>query len=165
MKNEQLNASTALPGAESALEVNISADLTSVDVMHQGQKVTIMRNQNQCNAVKPDFAITSRACPPFCIQPIEVDPRVKTIGELEVLNFLKKICDGDASVMVIDTRTSAWVEKGIIPGTVNIPWDTLDIGKSDLVVVEYILENQLGVKRSADVWSFDNVKKLVMFCN
>lgn len=165
MKNEQLNASTALPGAESALEVNISADLTSVDVIHQGQKVTIMRNQNQSNAVNPNFAITSRACPPFCIQPSELAPGVKTIGELEVLNILKQICDGDASVMVIDTRTSAWVEKGIIPGTVNIPWDTLDIGKSDPVVVEDILENQLGVKRSADVWSFDNVKKLVMFCN
>lgn len=160
-----LPAELSVPGLESALDVNISADLASVDVMHQGQKVTIMRNQNQRNAINPDFAITSRACPPFCIQPSELASGVETIGELEVLSFLKKICDGVESVMVIDTRTSAWVEKGIIPGTVNIPWDTLEIGKSDPTVVHDILENQLGAKRSADVWSFDNVKTLVLFCN
>jgi len=153
MKNYQPPASTALPtellvpGAASALEVNITADLASVDVMHHGRKVTIMRNQNQGNSVNPDFAKTSRKCPPFCIQPSELAPGVKTIAELEVLHFLKKISDGDASMMVIDSRTPAWVEKGIIPGTVNIPWDTLNIGKSDPAAVREILENQLNVKR------------------
>jgi len=167
VKNKKLNVQAELPvsGVESALDVNISADLASVDVMHQGQKVTIMRNQNQSNAVNLDFAITSRACPPFCIQPSELAPGIKTIGELEVLSFLKKIGDGDTSMMVIDTRTSAWVEKGIIPGTVNIPWDTLDIDKSDPLVVQDILQNQLGARRSADVWNFDNARTLVLFCN
>ena len=171
MKNKQLHSSTALPaelsvpGDESSLDVNICADLGSIDVMHLGLKLTIMRNQNQSNTVNPDFAITSRACPPFCIQPSELAPGVKTIGELEVLNFLRKICDGDASMMVIDTRTSAWVEKGIIPGTVNIPWDTLDIGKSDPVVVHDILVNQLGARESDGDWSFHNARTLVLFCN
>jgi rhodanese-related sulfurtransferase len=82
-----------------------------------------------------------------------------------VLQFLKKISDGDASMMVIDSRTPAWVEKGIIPGTVNIPWDTLNIGKSDPAAVQEILENQLGAKRWGDFWNFDNVKTLVLFCN
>lgn len=123
MKNDQLPISTALPtelpapGAAPVLEVNISADLASVDVMHHGRKVTVMRNQNQGNSVDPEFAKTSRKCPPFCIQPSELAPGVKTIAELEVLHFLKKISEGDASVMVIDSRTPAWVEKGIIPGT------------------------------------------------
>ena len=171
MKNEQLPASTALPaelsvpGVASDLEVNISADLPSVDVMHHGRKVTIMRNQNQSNSVNPEFAKTSRTCPPFCIQPSELAPGVKTIGELEVLHFLKRISDGDASVMVIDSRTSAWVEKGVIPGTVNIPWDTLNIGESDPAAVQEILENQLGAKRCNDFWNYDNVKTLVLFCN
>jgi rhodanese-related sulfurtransferase len=171
MKNDQLPASTALPtellvpGAASALEVNISADLASVDVMHHGRKVKIIRNQNQSNSINPDFANTSRKCPPFCIQPSELAPGVKTIAELEVLHFLKKISDGDASMMVIDSRTSAWVKKGIIPGTVNIPWDTLNVGKSDPATVQEILENQLGAKRRDGFWNFDNVKTLVMFCN
>src|SRR4030067_1080719 len=171
MKNYQLPASTALhtellvPGVASALAVKISTDLASVDVMHHGRKVTIMRNQNQGNSVNPDFAKTSRKCPPFCIQPSELAPGVETIGELEVLHFLKKISDGDAFMMVIDSRTPAWVEKGVIPGTVNIPWDTLNIGKSDPAAVQAILENQLGAQRRDDFWNFDKARTLVLFCN
>ena len=171
MKSSPLPVSIALPtevlapGAASTLEVNISTDLASVEVTHNGRKVKIMRNQDQSNTVNPEFAKTSRKCPPFCIQPSELAPGVKTIAELEVLHFLKKISDGDASTMVIDSRTRAWVEKGIIPGTVNIPWDTLNIGKSDPVVVQEILEHQLGAKRRDDFWNFDNVKTLVLFCN
>jgi rhodanese-related sulfurtransferase len=171
VKNQQLPAATALPaevavpGVASALEVNISADLASVDVMHHGRKVTIMRNQNQSNSVNPEFARTSRTCPPFCIQPCELAPGVKTIAELEVLQLLKRISDGDASVMVIDSRTRAWVEKGVIPGTVNIPWDTLNIGESDPAAVQEVLENQLGARRSNEFWNYDNVKTLVLFCN
>jgi rhodanese-related sulfurtransferase len=145
--------------------VNISADLASVEVMHQGRKVTIMRNQDQSNSINPEFAKTSRKCPPFCIQPGELAPGVRTIAELEVLHFLKKTDDDDASALVIDSRTLAWVEKGIIPGTVNIPWDTLEIGKSDPAAVQTILENQLGAERRGGFWNFDKAKTLVLFCN
>ena len=168
MKNGQLPASAALPvglPVPPALEVNISADLASVDVMHRGRKVSIMRNQDQGNSINPEFAKTSRKCPPFCIQPSELAPGVKTVAELEVLHFLKQISDGDASMLVIDSRTPAWVEKGIIPGTVNIPWDTLNIGKSDPAAVQAILVNQLGATRQDGFWSFDEAKTLVLFCN
>ena len=47
----------------------------------------------------------------------------------------------------------------------NIPWDTLDIGKSDPAAVQEILENQLNVKRDEDFWNFNSAKTLVMFCN
>ena len=124
-----------------------------------------MRNQNQNNVVNPDFARTSRQCPPFCIQPGELAPGVKTIGELEVLQFLKNINAGDTSIMVVDSRTPNWVEKGTIPGTINIPWDKLDIGKSGAAAVEEVLENQLGVKRQDRFWNFDGAKTLVMYCN
>lgn len=153
------------PRASPALEVNITADLASVDVMHHGQKVTIMRNQNQDNQVNPDFARTSRKCPPFCIQPGELAPGVKTIAELEVLYFLMQMNAGDESIMVIDSRTPNWVEKGTIPGTVNIPWDKLDIGKSGPVSVHEILEKQLRAKSEHGFWNFEEAKTLVMFCN
>ena len=159
MKNHQP------PGAAPTLEVNITAALSSVDVMHYGRMVTIMRNQNQSNSIDPDFTKTSRKCPPFCIQPGELAPGVKTIAELEVLHFLKIISDGDESMMVIDSRTSAWVAKGVIPGTVNIPWDTFNIEKSGPAAVQKILENQLGVQHRDGFCNFDNVKTLVMFCN
>ena len=126
-----LLASIALPGAASALDVNITADMPSVDVMHNGQKVTIQRNQDANNNVNPAFAKTSRKCPPFCIQPGELAPGVETIGEVEMMHYLKKMSDGDKSILVIDSRTPDWVEKGTIPGAINIPWDKLNIGKSD----------------------------------
>jgi rhodanese-related sulfurtransferase len=154
-----------VPDAESALEVNISAGLASVEVLHHGRKVTIMRNQDLSNSINPEFARTSRKCPPFCIQPGELAPGVKTIAELEVLHFLRKISDGDASLMVIDSRTPAWVEKGVIPGTVNIPWDALNIDKSDPAAVQEILENQLGAEQQGEFWNFDKAKVLVFYCN
>ncbi|MBU1223000.1 MAG: rhodanese-like domain-containing protein [Gammaproteobacteria bacterium] len=155
----------ALSTAAAALDVNITADLPSVDVMHGDQKVTIMRNQDQKNTLNPDFAKTSRKCPPFCIQPGELATGVDTIGELEVIHYLKKMSDGDKSILVIDSRTPDWVAKGSIPGAVNIPWDKLNIGKSDPITVQDILEKQLGAKQQDGFWDFSGAKTLVMFCN
>ena len=149
----------------SALTVNITADLPVVEVMHDGQRVTIIRNQNQQNTIKADFALTSRECPPFCIQPSKLAPGVTTIAELEVLDALQKISDGDTSLLVIDSRTKNWVEKGVIPGAVNIPWDALEIGKAEPAAMRATLENQLGVKRQGDFWNFDNAKTLALYCN
>ncbi|MEN6586103.1 MAG: rhodanese-like domain-containing protein [Sulfuricella sp.] len=160
-----LLASALLPSLSFALDVNITADTPLVEVMHKGQKVAIQRNQNQDNNVNPAFAKTSRKCPPFCIQPGELAPGVETIGELEMLHYLKKMSSGDAGIMVIDSRTPDWVEKGTIPGAVNIPWDKLNIGKSDPITVQEILEKQLGAKQSEGFWNFENAKTLVMFCN
>jgi rhodanese-related sulfurtransferase len=160
-----LLAGIALPGMALALDVNITADMPSVDVMHNGQKTTIQRIQNQNNDVNPAFAKTSRKCPPFCIQPAELAPGVETIGELEVLYYLKRMSDGDKSILVIDSRTPDWVAKGTIPGAVNIPWDKLNIGKSDPITVQEILEKQLGARQQEGFWNFDNAKTLVMFCN
>jgi rhodanese-related sulfurtransferase len=155
----------ALPMAASALDVNITADLPSVEVMHGGKKVTIMRNQDQANAVKADFAKTSRKCPPFCIQPGELAAGVATIAELEVLQYLKKMSDGDETVIVVDSRTPDWVAKGTIPGSINIPWDQLNIGHSDPITVQDILETHFGVKNQDGFYLFDHAKTVVMFCN
>jgi rhodanese-related sulfurtransferase len=158
-------ASTTAATADKPLEVAIAAGMPSVDVMHNGQKVTIQRNQNQDNNVNPAFAKTSRKCPPFCIQPAVLAPGVQTIGELEVIHYLKKMSDGDTSIMVVDSRTPDWVEKGTIPGAVNIPWDKLNIGKSDPITVQEILEKHFGVKSQDGFYMFDNAKTVVMFCN
>ena len=160
-----LSTCLALPLTANALDVNIAADLPSVDVMHGGQRVTIMRNQDQNNVINPDFAKTSRKCPPFCIQPGQLATGVDTIGELEVIQYLKQMSDGDKNILVIDSRTPDWVEKGTIPGAINIPWDKLNIGKSDPITVQEILENQLGVKNQDGFYMFDNAKTIVLFCN
>ena len=154
-----------LPCMSFALEVNITADLPSVQVLHNGQKVTIMRNQNPDNSINPAYAKTSRKCPPFCIQPIELAPGVRTIGELEMLHYLKKMSDGDKSVLVVDSRTPDSVEKGSIPGAVNIPTDSLDSGKTDPTTVRETMEKQFGAKYRNGSWDFSRARTLVLFCN
>ena len=62
-------AMASAPMLANADKVNITPNLASVDVMHNGKTVTIARNQDQKNTVNPAFAKTSRKCPPFCIQP------------------------------------------------------------------------------------------------
>lgn len=160
-----LIASLFMPGISLALDVNISADLPSIQVLHNGQKITIMRNQNLENSINPAYAKTSRKCPPFCIQPIELAPGVRTIGELEMLHYLKKMSDGDKSILVIDSRTPDSVARGSIPGSVNIPVDSLDSDKTDPVTLRQTMETQLGAKYRKAHWEFSKARTLVLFCN
>ena len=149
-----------------AAEVNISADLESVDVKHGDGTVNIMRNQNQKNTVNPAFAKTSRKCPPFCIQPSTLAPGVETIAELEVLDYLKRMTEGDDSIVVIDSRTPAWVAKGTIPGAINIPWTALNQAKgADPISIGEILEGRFNAQNLEGLWDFRNARTLVMFCN
>jgi rhodanese-related sulfurtransferase len=156
---------TAPTQAADEPKVKITPDMASVEVIHDGQKTTISRNQDEKNIVKADFAKTSRECPPFCIQPGTLAPGVETIGELEVLDYLKQIAAGDKSIMVIDSRTPDWVAKGTIPGSVNIPWDQLNAAKSDPFTIADILEKRLGARNQEGLWDFSGAKTLVLFCN
>jgi rhodanese-related sulfurtransferase len=49
------------------------------------------------------------------IQPISVAPGVRTVGELEVIEHLR------AGQPLVDCRLPVYVERGTIPGAVNIP--------------------------------------------
>ena len=148
------------------LAVNITKGLGSIEVMHHGKKVTIMRNQDQKNTVNKAFAKTSRKCPPFCIQPATLAPGVETIAEVEVIDYLKKMNAGDKSILVIDSRTPDWVKRGTIPGAVNIPWTSLNPAKgADPLSIGEIMEDQFGAKQLEGLWDYSKAKTLVMFCN
>ena len=157
----------ALHGAGlQAAEVNVTADIESVTVRHGENDVSIMRNQNQKNTVNPAFARTSRKCPPFCIQPAQLAPGVETIAELEMLDYLKRMSEGDESILVIDSRTPAWVAKGTIPGAVNIPWTSLNPAKgADPISIGEILEERFNARNLEGLWNFRDARTLVMFCN
>ena len=152
--------------AEDKPAVGITPDMTSVAVMHDGKKTSITRNQDQKNTVNPAFAKTSRKCPPFCIQPAVLAPGVETIAEVEMLDYLSKMSAGDASILVIDSRTPDWVKKGTIPGAVNIPWTALNPAKgADPISIGEIMVDKFGVKELEGLWDYSGAKTLVMFCN
>jgi rhodanese-related sulfurtransferase len=146
--------------------VGITPKMMDAEVTHNGKKVKISRNQNNKNTVNASFAKTSRPCPPFCIQPSALAPGVETIGELEVIDYLKKMAAGDDTVLVVDSRTPDWVKKGTIPGAVNIPWTKLNPAKgADPISIGEIMQDQFNVSESEGLFNFDNAKTLVMFCN
>ena len=149
-----------------ALDVRITQDVESIEVTHAGKKVTIMRRQEPDNMVNPDYAKTSRKCPPFCVQPMVIAEGVETIGELEMLDFLKRSSGGDESILIIDSRTPDWVINGTIPGSINIPWTALspEAGADPFAVAD-IFQEKFGVKTSEGLWDFTNAKTLVLFCN
>ncbi|MDH3450675.1 MAG: rhodanese-like domain-containing protein [Gammaproteobacteria bacterium] len=162
--------STALLGLSAlslqAAEVNITPEIESVTVRHGEAQVNVMRNQNQKNTVNPAFAITSRKCPPFCIQPSTLAPGVETIAELEVLDYLKRMSEGDDTILVVDSRTPDWVAKGTIPGAINIPWTSLNPSKgADPISIGEILEERFNARNLEGLWDFRNARVLVMFCN
>lgn len=102
-------------------EVRLTADLPFVVVNHMGQEVTIKRIQDNNNRLADDFTKTSRPCPPFCIHPIQAAPGVRTVGELELLDFLQNEVASEKGLL-IDARMPNWYESETIPGAVNIPF-------------------------------------------
>jgi len=167
-----LLAGLIIPGLSAAAENKIAADLASVDVMHNGQKVTISRGHDLHATIPEAFQKTDRGCPPFCVQPMRLAPGVETVGEIEVLGYLKRAGEGDTSVLVVDSRTPDWVMRGTIPGSVNIPWTKINTDTAgtfgtpaEAATIDQILSEQFGAAKGASGWDFSKARTLVLYCN
>ena len=152
--------------AAEELAVGITPQISEVKIKHDGKDYVITRNQDQDATVNPAFAKTSRKCPPFCIQPAKLAPGVETIAEVEILDYLKRMSEGDDSILVIDSRTPDWVARGTIPGAVNIPWTGLEPSRgADPISIAEIMEDRFNVAQVESLFDYSNSKTLVMFCN
>ncbi|WP_295584784.1 rhodanese-like domain-containing protein [uncultured Lamprocystis sp.] len=151
----------------------ITPKLDSVQVMHNGQPVTIQRGHDPAAHLPEIFQKTDRGCPPFCVQPMVAVPGVETIGELELLDYLKRVGQGDEGILVVDSRTPDWVMRGTIPGSVNIPWNKINIDTKgtfetpgEAESFKHILADEFGATLSEEgKWTFGDAKTLVLFCN
>lgn len=143
-------------------KVGITKDISSLDISFSGKTVKIERIQNSKNKLTNGFAKTSRACPPFCVQPIEIHEGVKTVGEAELLSFLDNEVRNSKGLL-IDARLPDWFEKGTIPGSINIPFSILD-GGLESEHTQRILK-LLGATVTGDKWAFENAQELLLFCN
>lgn len=147
-----------------ALEVGITDQLEQIEVLHQGKPVLIQREQDTFNIITPDFSMTSRPCPPFCIQPMHLAPGVETLGELEFLEYLRRV-GHDSRMLVIDSRTPDEYARGTIPGAINLPWNQLHFGSGAVpATVQEHLED-FGVLFDGDFYDFSQARTLVFFCN
>lgn len=168
--------------------VNITSSIKSVVVKHKKHNMLIKREADT-NATIPElFAKTSRPCPPFCIQSMQVADNVETIGELEMLSYLEKTTEDENETLIIDSRMENWVSKGTIPCSINMPWthlvtnhgantkDILSILKKTFKVKYSNEMNEIDaevdlVERAitdgsiSKLLDFSDAKTLVLFCN
>lgn len=157
-----------LAGAAAAKDkaVGITVDQPWVDVTHQGRIVRIEREPDNLNQIDPDYALTSRPCPPYCIQPMQLAPGVETVGELEVIEALKRIARRDDGLLVIDSRDAEWLDRsGMIPGAIHLPWIRLHPAHAEPEAIAETLQLLFGVARSGGLWNFENAKTLLLYCN
>lgn len=111
--------------AAAAQDVRITTFKEDSTFTLNGRAFTVTRNQDTSNLLTGEFALTSRACPPNCLQPMIAADGVSTYGELEVLAFLEtEVSDGNG--LLLDTRVAADFAGGSILGAVNVPFATLD---------------------------------------
>lgn len=142
-----------------------SGDQMSVEFMVDGEKMSIGRNQDNDNMIDEKFVKTSRPCPPFCIQPAVLAPGVETIAELEMLEYIQAMHNGEP-IIVQDSRTEDWHARGYIPGTVNIPWTKLATKAGATIIdISEIMVDQFGVEEVEGIFDFSNAKTLVLYCN
>ena len=163
--------------------VKITKDI-SYSTVHNGKElIKISRIQDTSHIIDGSFAKTSRPCPPFCINPLSLDKRVKTVAELEVIKFMEtSMYRGDG--IVIDARTPSWHKKGTIPGSINIPFTTFEkdvrgvelaeifeslgaVERDNVNPVVRMVEGLglLGGDQKTESWDFSNAKELLLWCN
>lgn len=135
--------------AVAAEPVGITPAINEITVPTEDGQVSISRVQDNENRVDDSWTRTSRACPPFCVQPMTPAEGVTTIGELELLEMLV-----DPEKLVIDSRVVEHFIGGSIPGALSIPYievtDRLD---------------ELGCEIDFDGFDCQAAKTVALFCN
>lgn len=164
-------------------DVNITEFLPDMKFSANGRAYTVGRIQNENNELSGSFAKTSRKCPPFCIHPMEAAPGVATVGELELLEFLKNKVEKGGGVL-IDARVESFYTKGTIPGAVNIPFTVLAGDEKDPAFQQAMAKlgvmrgesvnwsdsvsrarDELGTSTRRFAWDFARAKDILLFCN
>ncbi len=149
-----------LSSALIAGSVNITKDLKSITIKENGKDIKIERNQDTKHRLTSSFTKTSRECPPYCVQPMRIG-KVKTIGELELLKYIKEMQNEDSNMLLIDARTRDWYVGGSIPGSINLPFTMLKKGSKYLPKILKLL----GAKKIGNKWDFTQVPTMIIYSN
>ncbi|SFV57912.1 hypothetical protein MNB_SV-14-1125 [hydrothermal vent metagenome] len=150
-----------LTTALNALEVNIKEGLPFVEVKINGKIIKIQRIQDTNHKLTNSYTKTSRPTPPFGIQPFQPIKGIKTVSELDVIDFIKDKLPTNKGIL-IDARMPKWNRVGTIPGSINIPFSVLT--PSSKVSYQKIIA-LLGGKKEGNKWNFENAQSILIFDN
>lgn len=99
------------------------------------------------------------------IQPIRIAEGVQTVGEVEVLDFIKhKQGVFPEKYILIDSRKRDWFEQMTIPSSINIPYDEIEYDEMYPEDFERV-KKLLGFEQKADGYDFTHAKEALFFCN
>ncbi|WP_320036387.1 rhodanese-like domain-containing protein [Halarcobacter sp.] len=120
-----------------------------------------LASKNIDNICKKTFIVTKGI-----IQPLILTDGVKTVAEIEVLDFIENRSSKDKNKYVlVDSRTNDWFQAGTIPSAVNIPYDELTYDEDFELEYERAYE-LLGVKiLEKNKYDFSDAKTAIFFCN
>ncbi|MBF0369168.1 MAG: rhodanese-like domain-containing protein [Magnetococcales bacterium] len=147
-----------------AFSTNITDNIGSFTVKHGSKTVEVKRQADPNATLHSAFAKTGRRCPPYCAQPMEVAPGVKTIGEVELVAFmLTHLQDGTG--LLVDARSPNWHARGTIPGSVNVPYIDINLSMgADPITIADNLE-LFGAVQTDHGWDFSSANSLAVWCN
>jgi rhodanese-related sulfurtransferase len=115
-------------------------------------------NKSVPKACKKTFVTTLGS-----IQPIAIEG-IKTVGELEVLEHIKKSAAFPDKYVLIDSRRSQWYEHATIPSAINIPYTDIIFDPDFPEDFEKLL-TAFNIKKTAQDLDFSKAKTAVLFCN
>jgi len=97
------------------------------------------------------------------ITPMKITDKIKTIGELEVIKFIKE-SQTDKNKLLIDARLPDWFLQMSIPTAENIPFTYFN--KEKYPDDFYDVLEMIGVTEiNEGKYDFSKAKELVLFCN
>ncbi|CAA6820791.1 MAG: Unknown protein [uncultured Sulfurovum sp.] len=131
--------------------MGITKKLDFIEVEHDNQKLLIERVSIE----------EQMSCPPFCLEPMSIGD-VQTVGELETLNFIEKLKEKQARLLV-DVRSSKTYQKATIPGAINLPLNILENESKYQDEVLKLLGAKVNLKTAKKKWSFKNAQFLLIF--
>lgn len=126
---------------------------------------TMLWTGNYANARVPDQCKSTYVHTIGNLLPIQIDEDITTYGELEVLDFIKKM-QTDDSMMLIDACRQEIYDYRTIPGAVNMPFHHFKERISfEFEFDQHLRELGVTVNEKNDTLDFKDAKTIAVFCN
>jgi len=112
------------------------------------------------------------------LQPLQLHPEVKTLGEIELLTYLKTVTQHPEDAILIDARPPSWYHAKTIPTARNLPFNKIHYEK-DIYEDSFQTETEflaykhayqrlfrlLNIEKNEKGLSFEHAKNVVLFSN